>query len=167
MAGLGWKPAASLERDSLGSAASAFLTGVAVTSGPWLLTTLVLVLMRLSAAESEIGGIADAERIITIVYAGVIVMGAPADIVLSRYAADRVYERACAQIAAPLRRVLAACLLAFALAGAGAMALCDIPLALAIPGAALTAIVGGQWLLLSAAGGLSSPGIILRAFAFG
>jgi len=167
MAGIGWKLEALLERDSLGSAASAFLTGVAVTSGPWLLTTLVLVLMRLSAAESEITGIADAERIVTIVYAGVIVMGAPADIVLSRFAADRVYERNCAQIAAPLRRVLAVCLLVFAVAGAGAMALCDIPAPMALPGAALTAIVGGQWLLLSAAGGLSSPGIILRAFAFG
>ena len=80
-----------LDRDSLGSSTGAFLTGVAVTSGPWLLTTLALVLVR--ATASGAAGVADAERIITVVYAVVIVLSAPIDIVLSRYASDRVYER--------------------------------------------------------------------------
>ena len=153
-----------LARDSLGSTMGAFLTGTAVTSGPWLLTTLVLVAMHLS---SDAADVADAQRVITLVYAGAIVVGAPIDIVLSRYAADRVYERRSDQIAAPLRRVIAACLLAFAALGAATMALTGAPLTLAIPGTALAAVVAAQWLLLSAAGGLSSPGIILRAFAFG
>ena len=143
------------------------MTGVAVTSGPWLLTTLVLVLMRISVVGSGVAGVGDVEHIITMVYAGVIVLGAPIDIVMSRFAADRVYEGACERIAPPLRRVVAACLLAFTVAGAAAMLILDAPLFLAIPGTALTAVVGAQWLLLSAAGGLSSPGIILRAFAVG
>jgi uncharacterized membrane protein len=156
-----------LERDSLGSAMGAFLTGVAVTSGPWLLTTLVLVLMRLSAISTGLRSVADAERIVTIVYAVVIVLSAPIDIVLSRYAADRVYEKRRDQVAAPLRRVLAACLLGFAAVGGLAMAFLAPSLELAVPGTLLATIVGGQWLLLSAAGGLSSPGIILKAFAVG
>ena len=49
MAGIGWRLERLLERDSLGSATKAFLTGVVVTSGPWLLTTAVLVSMRLGA----------------------------------------------------------------------------------------------------------------------
>jgi polysaccharide biosynthesis protein PelG len=154
-----------LERESLGWAMGAFLTGVAVTSGPWLLTILVLALLR---ATSNVGaGTADVERIITVIYAVVIVTTAPIDIVLSRYAADRVYERRRDRIAPPLRRVLAVCLLAFPALGLGVVLYVEAPLALAVPGVVLAAVVGGQWLLLSAAGGLSSPAIILRAFALG
>jgi uncharacterized membrane protein len=156
-----------LARDSLGSAMGVFLAGAAVTSGPWLLTTLVLVLMRVSAAGSGLAGAGEAERIITLVYASVIVLGAPADIVLSRYAADRVYEQRPDQIAAPLRRVLTMSLVGFAAVGALAMLLAGVGRGLAVPGIILTAIVGAQWLLLSAAGGLSSPDIILRSFAVG
>jgi uncharacterized membrane protein len=153
-----------LDRDTLGSSAGAFLTGVAVTSGPWLLTTLALVLVRLTASG---GGVGHAERIITVVYAVVIVLSAPIDIVLSRYAADRVYERQHAQIAAPLRWVLGATLIGFTAVGGIAMAILSPPRELVVPGALLATVVGAQWLLLSAAGGLSSPGIILRAFAVG
>src|SRR6185369_14790034 len=109
---------------------SVFLTGAAVTSGPWLLTTVVLVLMRISAARTGTVGVADAERIITIVYAGVIVLGAPVDIMLSRYAADRVYEHRRDQIAAPLRRVLAGCLITFLVLGAVAMKVAGVSLEL-------------------------------------
>jgi len=143
---------------------SAFLTGAAVTSGPWLLTTLVLVLMRISAGVADISG---ASAVITVVFAVVIVLSAPIDIVLSRFAADRVYARRRDRIAAPLRLVLAACLPAFTLVGALAMVLLGATLELGLPGALLAGVIGAQWLLLSAAGGLSSPGIILRAFAIG
>ena len=56
MAGIGWRLEKLIDRDSLGSTLGAFLTGVAVTSGPWLLTTIVLVLMRLSAVGSGAAG---------------------------------------------------------------------------------------------------------------
>jgi uncharacterized membrane protein len=143
------------------------MTGVAVTSGPWLLTIIVLVLMRIGAVSSGVPGIGDTEQVITVVYAVVIVLSAPIDIVLSRYASDRVYEKRRDQIVAPLRRVLAGGLLAFFAAGAVAMYVLHPPLRLAIPGVVLASNVGGQWLLMSAAGGLSSPGTILRAFALG
>src|SRR5689334_24672029 len=103
MAGIGWRLERLIDRDSLGSALGAFLTGVAVTSGPWLLTTLVLVLMRISAVGTGMDGVSDVERVITVVYATVIVLSAPIDIVLSRYASDRVYEGRRDAIAAPLR----------------------------------------------------------------
>jgi uncharacterized membrane protein len=155
-----------LDRDTLGSSAGAFLTGVAVTSGPWLLTTLALVLVRLTAPGTD-EGVGQAERVITVVYAVVIVLSAPIDIVLSRYASDRVYERRRDQIAGPLRWVLLASLIGFTAVGAAAMAVLEPPIELAVPGALLATMVGGQWLLLSAAGGLSSPSIILRAVAVG
>ncbi|HVV82284.1 MAG TPA: exopolysaccharide Pel transporter PelG [Kofleriaceae bacterium] len=167
MAGIGWRLEKLIDRDSLGSTLGALLTGVAVTSGPWLLTTIVLVLMRISAMGSGHGGAADGERVITIVYAIVIVLAAPVDIILSRFAADRVYEGKREQIAAPMRRLVAACLVAFTAIGAAAMFACGVRRELAIPGTILSGVVGTQWLLLSAAGGLSSPGIILRAFGFG
>jgi len=167
MAGIGWRLERLIDRDSLGSTIGAFLTGVAVTSGPWLLTTIVLVLMRISAVSAGVPGINDVERVITIVYAIVIVLSAPIDIVLSRFASDRVYEGRRDQIAAPLRTMVAISLVIFAAVGAAAMTLVRIPAELAVPGTILAAVVAAQWLLLSAAGGLSSPGIILRAFAVG
>jgi uncharacterized membrane protein len=97
----------------------------------------------------------------------VIVLSAPIDIVLSRYAADRVYEKRRDQIAGPLQTMVSICLLGFTVVGAIAMAVAGFPLSLALPGTVLAAIVSAQWLLLSAAGGLSSPGIIVRAFAAG
>lgn len=167
MAGIGWRLEKLIDRDSLGSMIGAFLTGVAVTSGPWLLTTAVLVVIRLSALGSGSGAIDPSERVITVVYALVIVLAAPIDIVFSRYSADRVYEHRRDQIAAPLHAVLALSLAGFTAVGAIAMIATGTPRALAVPGAILAGVVGAQWLLLSVAGGLSSPGIILRAFAFG
>ena len=165
MAGIGWRLEKLIDRDSLGATLGALLTGVAVTSGPWLLTTLVLVLMRINAVGTAAA--ADGERVITIVYAIVIVLAAPIDIVLSRFAADRVYEGKREQIAAPLRRIVTVCLIGFTLVGALAMTVAGVRRELALPGTVLAGVVGAQWLLLSAAGGLSSPGIILRAFGFG
>ncbi len=165
MAGIGWRLERMLDRDSLGSTLGALLTGVAVTSGPWLLTSIVLVVLRLGAVGSS--GVTDAERVITVVYATVIVLSAPIDIVLSRYASDRVYEQRRDRIAGPLRTTLAVSLVGFAVVGALAMRAIDARLGVAIPGILLAEVVGAQWLLLSAAGGLSSPAIILRAFAIG
>lgn len=167
MAGIGWRLEKLIDRDSLGATLGALLTGVAVTSGPWLLTTIVLVLMRLGAISNGSTAAADGERVITIVYAIVIVLAAPIDIVLSRYAADRVYEGKREQIAAPMRRLVAGCLIGFTAVGGLAMLVCGVRGELALPGTILAGVVGCQWLLLSAAGGLSSPGIILRAFGFG
>ena len=167
MAGIGWKLERMIDRDTFGSSVAAMLTGVAVTSGPWLLTTGLLVLMRVSAVTSGIETVTSAERVITIVYAVAIVMSAPIDIVLTRFSADCVYERRCERIAAPLCRALAVILLTFTAMGGVAMHVAGVEPQLAVPGAVLAAIVGAQWLLVSAAGGLSSPGIILRAFAAG
>jgi len=166
VAGIGWKLERLLDRGSLGSALGAYLTGVAVTSGPWLLTTLVLVAMRASAASAGLEGVDDVQVVITIVYATVLVLSAPIDIVLSRYASDRMYERKPERIAAPLRRTLGAALAGFAASGAVLATLLGFP-DLAAGTAILTVIVGGQWLLLSAAGGLSAPRVILVGFAAG
>src|SRR5690606_12377458 len=114
-----------------------------------------------------VGEITHAEQVITVVYAIAIVLSAPIDIVLTRFSADSVFEGRLERIARPLCRAMAVTLVAFAIVGSAAMYLIGVELELAIPGAILTSIVGAQWLLLSAAGGLSSPGIILRAFGFG
>lgn len=138
-----------------------------MTSGPWLLTTLVLILLRVSAVRAGLEGIYDVELVITVVYATVLVLTAPLNIIFSRFASDRVYERHPERIAAPLRHALVATLFITAAAGITAVLVLDVGIDLAIGGVALMVIVGAQWLLLSAAGGLSSPKLILRAFAVG
>jgi uncharacterized membrane protein len=168
MAGIGWKLERMLERGSLAGMLGAYLTGVAVTSAPWLLTTAVLVAMRLlirghvGAAEFTI-----AEQITTVVYAMTLVASAPVHVVVSRYAADRLYERRPGAIARPLRYVLGATLLGALVLGVVAMEVLQAPPSLAWLIPVLTVLVGAQWLLLGVGGGLSSPGVVLRAFGIG
>ena len=128
---------------------------------------MVLVLLRVGANRSEIVGIYQVELVITVIYATVLILTAPTNIILSRFTSDLVYNKAPKQIAPPVRILLGLTLLAMSLMGLCAMLLLRVPPILVIGGSLLTAIVSGQWVLLSLAGGLSSPGIILRAFALG
>ena len=52
MAGIGWKLQRMIDRGSLAGTIGAYLTGVAVTSAPWLLTTAVLTSLRIVARRS-------------------------------------------------------------------------------------------------------------------
>ena len=52
MAGIGWKLQRMIDRGSLAGTIGAYLTGVAVTSAPWLLTTAVLTSLRLAARHA-------------------------------------------------------------------------------------------------------------------
>jgi uncharacterized membrane protein len=156
-----------IDRGSLAGTLGAYLTGVAVTSAPWLLTTAVLTSLRLMA---RLGGSPDyvqIERVVTLVYAMTVIVSAPIHVVLSRMIADRLYERKLEQIAAPLWRAMALTVIGFLLLGAGLMAVLRVPLAVGVAGAMLTVLVGTQWLLLSVGGGMSSPTIVLRAFCLG
>jgi len=140
---------------------------VVVTSAPWLLTSAVLIGLRLTAHTHGQGNFGVVEQIITIAYAVTVVLSAPVQVVVSRYAADRLYEHRLDAIASPLRRVLALTLFGFCALGAGVMVLLRVPLGIAIAGTMLTTVVGAQWLLLSVGSGLSSPGVVLRSFGYG
>ena len=70
-------------------------------------------------------------------------------------------------IAPPLRRATALVIVGFALIGAGLVWALHLPLALALVGAPLTAVIGAQWLMLSVGGGMMSPVVLLRAFGVG
>jgi uncharacterized membrane protein len=168
MAGIGWKLERMLERDTLSSTLQAYLTGVAVTCAPWLLTTAVLVTLRTlargSSAGAELGHI---ELVITLSYAVTLVLSAPIHVVVSRFAADRLYEKRLAVIGQPLRETLAATLVVFLMIGAALGALVAPSFSVAVLAALLTAIVAGQWLLLAVGGGMSSPSGVLGAFALG
>lgn len=168
MAGIGWKLERMIGRDSLSGSVAAYLTGVAVTSAPWLLTTVTLVAMHLlGGARAGEGEFPQVEQIVTVTYAVTLVLSAPVHVVLSRYAADRLYERRPAAIAAPLRRALAATLLGFLIVGTVTAVRFAAPLPVSCVIPALTVVVGGQWLLLGVGGGLCSPAVVLRTFGAG
>jgi polysaccharide biosynthesis protein PelG len=156
-----------IDRGSLTGVLGAYLTGVAVTSAPWLLTTAVLLGLRLCARSSGTGEFLMVEQTVTVVYALTVVLSAPMDVVLSRHASDRLYDRRLDAIAAPLWRGLAFTVVGFAAVGAAVMALLRVPLSFAVPGTVLTVVVGAQWLMLSVGGGLSSPNVVLSAFGLG
>ncbi len=166
MAGIGWKLQRMIDRGSLAGTIGAYLTGVAVTSAPWLLTTAVLTSLRLVARRSGTD-FSVVERFLTVVYAVTVVASAPVHVVVSRYTADRLYDHHVEKIGAPLRRATAVTLLGLALAGIALVLAMHLPLSLAVVGAPLCAIVGAQWLMLSVGGGMTSPVIVLRAFGIG
>jgi uncharacterized membrane protein len=166
MAGIGWKLQRMIDRGSLAGTVGAYLTGVAVTSAPWLLTTAVLTSLRLVARRH--GGDFDVvERLLTIVYAVTVVLSAPVHVVVSRYTADRLYDHHIEKIGAPLRRALALTLGGFAVVGVALVLMLRLPLGMALAGAPLTTVIGAQWLMLSVGGGMSSPAVVLRAFGIG
>jgi uncharacterized membrane protein len=156
-----------IDRGSLTGTVGAYLTGVAVTSAPWLLTTAVLTSLRLAARAGGTPDFLRVERLVTLIYALTVVVSAPVHVVVSRTIADRLYDRRLDQIAAPLWQAVALTLIGFTVLGTALMAVLRVPLGLGAAGAVLTVIVGTQWLLLSVGGGLSSPTVVLRAFCLG
>lgn len=166
MAGIGWKLQRMIDHGSLAGTIAAYLTGVAVTSAPWLLTTAVLTSLRLVSRHAT-GDFEYVERFLTFVYAVTVILSAPIHVVVSRYTADRLYDRHVDRIAAPLRRAAALTLAGFGVIGVVIAVLLRMPLALALVGAPLTAVIGAQWLMLSVGGGMMSPVVLLRAFGVG
>ncbi len=167
MAGIGWKLQRLIDRDTLAGQLAAYMTGVAVTSAPWLLTTSVLVVLRLTARAETAVELGEAERLMTWIYATTLILCAPLQVVASRYAADRLYDLKIESIAAPLRRVVATTLVGFAGVGIALVLTLGVELRLATMGVALTVIVGAQWLMLGVGGGLCSPSVVLGAYALG
>jgi uncharacterized membrane protein len=166
MAGVGWRLQRMIDRGSLVGTFGAYLTGVAVTSAPWLLTTAVLTSLRVSARHHG-GDFEVVERLLTLIYALTVVLSAPVHVVVSRYTADRLYDHHVEKIGAPLRRALALTVGGFGAVGVALVLVLRLPPSLALPGAPLTAVIGAQWLMLSVGGGMSSPGVVLRAFGAG
>jgi uncharacterized membrane protein len=169
MAGIGWKLQKMIDRGSLAGTMGAYLTGVAVTSAPWLLTTSVLMSVRL-LARGDGAGLASfvlVERMTTLIYALTVILSAPVHVVVSRYTADRLFDKHLEKIPAPLWRATRATVLGFLGVGAALMIAMRPPLLLGVVGTLLTVVVGAQWLMLSVGGGLCSPVVVLRAFCTG
>src|SRR5512143_713254 len=167
MAGIGWKLHRLIDRDTLAGQLAAYMTGVAVTSAPWLLTTAVLVVLRLTSTGGKAAELSIAEQLMTWIYAITLILCAPIQVVASRYAADRLYDLKIAGLAPTLRRILAATLVGFMIVGIVLVTVADVNRQLAGLGVGLTVIVGAQWLMLSVGGGLCSPSVVLRAYAIG
>ena len=90
MAGIGWKLERMLERGTLTSTLQAYLTGVAVTSAPWLLTTAVLVTLRALSDGGSSAEFARVEFLITLAYAALIWLSGSLILAIGVVAAGRV-----------------------------------------------------------------------------
>src|SRR3954464_15043101 len=142
MAGIGWKLQRLIDRGSLAGTMGAYLTGVAVTSAPWLLTTAVLMSLRVAARGDGSPSFMLVERLVTLVYALTVILSAPVHVVVSRYTADRLYEKRLDRIGAPLWRALTATLLGFLAVGVGLALALRVPAGLGVAATVLTVIVG-------------------------
>src|SRR6185503_16806450 len=155
MAGIGWRLERLIHRGVVGATA-AFATGAAVMALPWVLTTAVLLSLSFVVGRGR-ADLASSALVVNVAYAVALLVGGPVQILVSRYAADRLYERRLAEIAAPLCRGIGAALLACAAATAVVLWAQGLPLRAVFWGAALSAAVGAQWTALSVGNGLCSP----------
>jgi uncharacterized membrane protein len=165
MAGIGWR----LERligQGVSGAAAAYATGAAVMALPWVLTTAVLVSLpvALGGGMAELG---TARTVVNVAYAVALLVAGPVQIVLSRFAADRLYEGRRRAIAAPVCRGVGATLLVCSVIAAIVLVALAVPRDAALWGAALSATVGAQWTALSVGNGLCSPALVLGAVLAG
>ena len=165
MAGIGWRLERLIHRGITGAAA-VYATGAAVMALPWVLTTAVLASLPVivGRASADFGL---AESVVDVAYAVALLVAGPVQVVISRYSADRLYERRLHAIAAPLCRGLAATLLLCAVPAAITLLSMHVPLRACVWGAALSAAVGAEWTALSVGNGLCSPGLVLGAVVVG
>jgi len=165
MAGIGWRLDRLIHRGIAGATA-AYATGAAVMALPWVLTTAVL-----ASLPVVIGGamadLATATTVVNVAHAVALLVGGPVQIVISRYAADRLYEGRVRAIAAPFCRGLGTTFLICAVVAASMLLALDLPRRSALWGAVLSAVVGAQWTALSVGNGLCSPGLVLGAVGAG
>jgi polysaccharide biosynthesis protein PelG len=165
MAGIGWR----LERlihQGIPGAAVAYATGAAVMALPWVLTTAVLFSLAAVLGRGTTD-LATAGTVVNVAYAVALLVAGPVQIVVSRYAADRLYEGRFRAIAAPFCRALGSTLLICAVAATVVLLALGLPLRAALWGAALSAAVGAQWTALSVGNGLCSPTLVLGSVAAG
>ena len=163
MAGIGWR----LERlidQGISGATAAYATGAAVMALPWVLTTAVLV--SLPAVIGPGIDLATAATVVNVAYAVALLVAGPVQVVVSRFAADRLYEGRLRAIAAPIRRGLASTFLICAVPAALVLIALGLPRH-ALWGAVLSAAVGAQWTALSVGNGLCSPALVLGAVGAG
>src|SRR5258708_36104034 len=133
---------------------------------PWVLTRAVLVSPPALIGRDMVG-VATAGTVVNVAYAVALLVAGPIQIVISRYAADRLYEGRLRAIAAPVCRGLGTTFLLCALPTAIAILAIDLPARAAVWGAALAAAVGTQWTVLAVGNGLCSPTLVLSAVGIG
>ena len=163
MAGIGWR----LERlidQGISGATAAYATGAAVMALPWVLTTAVLVSLPVVMGPGI--DLATAATVVNVAYAVALLVAGPVQVVVSRYAADRLYEGRLRAIAAPIRRGLGSTFLICAVPAALVLIALGLPRH-ALWGAVLSATVGAQWTALSVGNGLCSPALVLGAVGAG
>jgi uncharacterized membrane protein len=165
VAGIGWRLERLIDHGVAGAAA-AYATGAAVMALPWVLTTVVLVSLPLVVGPVR-GDLTAAGIVVNTAYAVALLIAGPIQVVVSRYAADRRYERRPRASAAPFCRGLAATFVICAVVTALALVELRMPPRAVLWGAALSASVGAQWTALSVGNGLCSPTLVLGAVGAG
>jgi uncharacterized membrane protein len=166
MAGIGWRLERLIHRGGISGAAAAYACGAAVMALPWMLTTAVLVSLRAVIGAGRID-LATVGTVVNAAYIVALLVASPGQIVVSRYAADRLYEGRLRMIAGPFSRAVAATFPICAILTAFSLLALGQPLRVALLGAALSAAVGGQWTALSVGNGLCSPALVLSAVGVG
>src|SRR5258708_10825492 len=115
---------------------------------PWVLTRAVLVSPPALIGRDMVG-VATAGTVVNVAYAVALLVAGPVQIVVSRYAADRLYEGRLGAIAAPFCRGLATTFLVCSVPAAFTLLALGLPLRAALSAAALSATVGAEWTALS------------------
>jgi uncharacterized membrane protein len=168
MAGIGFELRRLVRQDDLSAPVAAFFGAAIITAGPWLLTILALVAIRL--AEPLVGHQSLARFYIITIYdfAGSLVIVGPISITVNRFLADRLFERNAAAVPGLLTGGLTVALAAQAAIGvpfwlvAGNLPAGQTALALAE-----FFLAGGIWIVVVFMTALKRHGAVTTAFLIG
>src|SRR5215813_941330 len=95
MAGIGFELRKLLERDSLTGLVQAYAYAAVISSGPWVLSIIgILVVGFMSAsAVTPAYGITQFQVSVTYLIAGSLILTGPAQLAFTRFIADRLFEK--------------------------------------------------------------------------
>lgn len=168
MAGVGFELRRLVRQDDLSAPAAAFFGAFIITAGPWLLTVLALVAIRL--AEPLVGHQSLARFYIITIYdfAGSLVAVGPISVTINRFLADRLFERNTAAVPGVLAGGLAVALAVQAAIGIPFWLLAaDLPVGQTALALAEFFLAGGVWVVIVFMTALKRHAAVTAAFLIG
>lgn len=169
MAGIGFKLIRLLDKQSYAGVMQAYGYAALIGSGPWVLSMMTLGCLGLALRATQTGAALDTFFVsVTYVFAATLVATGPLQLVISRYAADRVFAREKSRI---FPAYLGALMLVMGVGAVGGMLFfvgaVPGPLAFRLAAAGLVMAVSGVWVSTVFLSAVKDYPAVLRCFAAG
>lgn len=170
MAGIGFELRRMMRKETLGGMAHTYLYAGLIGSGPWVISIIAILMIGLFAAANTAQSLAVEQFQVSISYlmAGSLLLTSPLQMLFTRFAADRIYEKRSDAILPNLIGALAVTVLVSAVVGGTVLRLWfDGPFLYQLCMLAGFVILCCIWILQIFASAIDAPYSVVLAFASG